>query len=140
MVKTYAGSRASREDQGTEIAGTGISQGASSVHESADAIGLDGGAHEGRAPGGGSTGSLLGLEEFLLGVGGLGAVVGLTEDGGKDGERGGVVEDGADGDSRWLDGREIWRENFSYRGQPRFHSMDDAKESLSASIRCSIMQ
>ncbi len=104
---TYAGRGAGHEDQTTEIAGTGVGQGAGSVHQRADAISLNGGADEGRAPGGSSTRGFLGLEELLLGIRGLGAVVGLTENGGENGEGGGVVENGADGDGRRLDGWEI---------------------------------
>ena len=37
----------------------------------------------------------------------MGAVVGVTEDGTEDCEGGGVVEDGAEGDGGWLDGREV---------------------------------
>ena len=34
-------------------------------------------------------------------------MVGLAKDWGKDGQRDGVVEDGAEGDSRWLDWWEV---------------------------------
>jgi hypothetical protein len=37
----------------------------------------------------------------------LGAVVGVAEDGGEDGEGNGVVEDGAEGDGGGLDGGEV---------------------------------
>jgi hypothetical protein len=63
----------------------------------------------GSSPGGSSSGSLLGLEELLLGVGSLGAVVGITKDGSKDSEADNVVEDSAEGNSRWLDGWEVYR-------------------------------
>jgi hypothetical protein len=35
-------------------------------------------------------------------------VVGIAEDWGEHGEGDGVVEDGAKGDGRWLDWREVW--------------------------------
>ena len=107
LETTYAGNRAGHEDQTAEIGSTGIGQGASGVHQSANAIGLDGGPDDGRTPGGGGAGGLLGLEELFLGVGGLGAVVGVAEDRSEDGKGGGVVEDGADGDGRGLHGWEI---------------------------------
>jgi hypothetical protein len=43
----------------------------------------------------------------------LGTVVGITEDRGQDGKGGGVGEDGAEGDSRWLYGREVWKRPLS---------------------------
>lgn len=48
------------------------------------------------------------MQELLLGVGGLGAVVGVAEDGAEDGEGGGVVEDRAQGDGGGLDWWEVW--------------------------------
>lgn len=47
------------------------------------------------------------MEVLLLGVGLLGAAVRITEDRAEDGERDGVVEGRAKGDSRGLDGREV---------------------------------
>ena len=37
----------------------------------------------------------------------MGTVIGVTEDWAEDSERGGVVEDRAEGDGRWLDGWEV---------------------------------
>ena len=93
--KTYRRSGASHEDQTAKVGGTLVAQRAGGVDESTDAVGLDGGADEGRSPRGGGTGGFLGPDELLLGVGGLGAVVRIAEDGGQDGERGRVCEDGA---------------------------------------------
>ena len=95
--EAYAWCRASHEDQTAQISRSLVAQGTRSVDQRSDTIGLDGAPDQRRAPSGGGTGSLLRLEEFLLRVGGLGAVVGVTEDRGEDGERGGVVENCAKG-------------------------------------------
>lgn len=71
---------------------------------------MNGTSDQRRAPSGGGTGSLLGFEELLLGVGRLSAVVSVTEDRGEDGERGGVVEDCAEGNRRGLDRGEVCEE------------------------------
>ncbi len=95
--ETYAWCRASHENQTPQVSRSLVAQGTGSVDQGSDTIGLDGTPDQRRAPSGGGTSSLLGLEEFLLGIGGLGAVIGVTEDRGEDGERGGVVEDCAKG-------------------------------------------
>ena len=46
---TYAGNGASHEDQTTEVSSTGVGESASGVHQSTNAICLDGAADEGRA-------------------------------------------------------------------------------------------
>lgn len=94
-MQTYRRSGASHEDQTAQVGGTLVAQRAGGVDESTHTVGLDGGADDGRAPRGGGTGGLLGPDELLLGVGRLGARVRVAEDGGQDGERGGVCEDGA---------------------------------------------
>lgn len=48
------------------------------------------------------------MEVLLLGVGLLGAAVGVTEDGAEDSEGDGVVEEGAQCDGRGLDGRKVY--------------------------------
>jgi hypothetical protein len=70
---------------------------------------LESRSSEGGSPSSGGRGSLLGLHELLLGVGSLSTVVGVTEDWAEDGEGGSVVENGAEGDSRWLDWWEVCR-------------------------------
>jgi len=68
---------------------------------------LKGRANEGGTPGSGGTGSLLGLEELLLGVGRLGLAVGLAEDWAEDSEGDDVVEHGTKGNCRWLNWWEV---------------------------------
>ena len=106
---TYGRSRAGEEDQAAEVGGALVGESTSGVDEGTDTVGLDGGADEGSTPGSGGGGSLLGLEELLLGVGGLGLAVGVAEDGAEDGKGDGVVVDGAEGDSGGLNGREVCR-------------------------------
>lgn len=104
---TYGRSRAGEEDQGAEVSGALVGESASGVDEGTNTVGLNGRADEGSTPGGGGGGSLLGLEELLLGVGGLGLAVGVTEDGAKNGKGDGVVVDRAEGDGRGLDGGKV---------------------------------
>jgi hypothetical protein len=111
-VKTYAGSRGSEEDEGSKVSSALVAQGTSGVDESTDTIRLKSRADEGGAPGESSTGSLLGADELLLGVGSLGALVGLAEDGSEDGELNAMVEGRAEGDGRGLDGGEIVQRHF----------------------------
>jgi hypothetical protein len=99
---TYCRSRAGKEDQGAEVSSALVAEGASGVDESTNTVCLDTGADEGSSPGGCGRGGLLGLEELLLGVGGLCLTVGVAEDWAEDGERDGVVVDGAERDGRWL--------------------------------------
>ena len=108
----YGRSGGGEEDQRSEVGGALVGESASGVDEGADTVGLDGGADEGSTPGSGGGGSLLGLEELLLGVGGLGLAVGVAEDGAEDGEGDGVVVDGAEGDSGGLNGREVGKEDM----------------------------
>ena len=108
--ETYAWSGARKEDQAAEVGGALVAEGASGIDQSSDTVGLDGRADDRSSPAGGSGGGLSGLEELLLAVGGLGAVVGVTEERCEDGEGGGLVEDDAEGDSRRLDGWEVCRE------------------------------
>ena len=68
---------------------------------------MEGRADERRAPGDGGGRGLLRASELLLRVGGLGALVGGAEDGAEDGELNAVVEDGAEGDGRRLDGGKV---------------------------------
>lgn len=106
---TYRGSGGGHEDEGAKVGSALVAQGASGVDQSTDAVRLDGGTGERAGPGGGGASGLLGLEELLFGVGGLSLSVGVTEDRAEDCEGDGVVEEGAEGDSRWLDGREVWK-------------------------------
>jgi len=103
MEQTYRRSRAGHEDQGTHVGSALVGEGTCGVQKSADTVRLDGRADKGGTPSSGSASSLLGLEELLLGVGGLGLAVGVTEDGTENGKRCNVVEDGAEGDGRRLD-------------------------------------
>lgn len=106
--KTYAWSRGSGKDQGAEISRPLIAESSCSVDEGTDPVRLEGRADERRAPRNGGAGGLLRLEELLLRVGGFGPLVGRAEERRHDGEFGGMVEDGAEGDSRWLDSGEIY--------------------------------
>lgn len=94
-TQTYRRSGASHKDQTAQVGGTLVAQRTGGVDQSTDTVGLDGGADDGRTPRGGGTSGFLGPDELLLGVGRLGAAVGVAEDGGQDGERGGVCEEGA---------------------------------------------
>lgn len=69
---------------------------------------MDGRSHNAATPAGGSGGSLLGLEELLLAVGGLGAVIGVTKERGQYSCRADLVEDDAQSNRRRLDRREIY--------------------------------
>ena len=109
----YRRSGGGEEDQRSEVGGALVGESAGGVDEGTDTVGLDGGADEGSTPGSGGGGSLLGLEELLLGVGGLGLTVGVAKDGAEDGKGDGVVVDGAEGDSGGLNGREVWRDEMS---------------------------
>jgi hypothetical protein len=111
---TYTGSGGSKEDERSEVSSALVAQGASGVDESTNTVGLESRASEGRTPGESSTGSLLGADELLLGVGGLGALVGLAEDGGEDGELNTVVESSAQGDSGGLDGGKVVQRHFGW--------------------------
>ena len=108
MGATYCGSVAGHEDESTEVGGALVAQGAGGIDERTNAIGLETRPEERSTPSDGGTGGLLGAEELLLGVSLLGALVGLTEERREDRELGGVVEDGAEGDGRGLDGGKIW--------------------------------
>jgi hypothetical protein len=110
--KTYGRSRAGEEDQAAEVGGALVGESASGVDEGTNTVRLDGRADKGSAPGGGGRGGLLGLEELLLGVGGLGLTVGVAEDGAENSKGDGVVVDGAEGDSRGLNRREVWRRSM----------------------------
>ena len=93
--KTYAWSSTSHKDQSTKVRGTFSRHGTIDSQKSSDTISLEGGPSQRRAPSGSGTGGLTRLEEFLLGVGGLGFLVGVAEDGGQDCQAGAVGEDGA---------------------------------------------
>lgn len=106
---TYRWRRASQEDQGAQVGGALVAEGAGGVDEGTNTVRLECAASERSTPCGGSRRSLLGAQKFLLGVGGLGAVVGFAKDRAKDGEGGDVVEDGAEGDGRGLNGGKVCR-------------------------------
>lgn len=107
VERTYARSGASKEDQRSEVGSSLVCQGTGSINEGSNTIGLESASDDRAAPGSDSTAGLLGLKEFLLCVGGLSTVVGVTEDRGEDAERGSVSEDCAKGDSRRLNRREV---------------------------------
>jgi hypothetical protein len=64
--KTYTRSGASKEDQCAQVRSALVAQSAGGVDQSSNTVGLDGASNQGAAPGGGSTGGLLGLDELLL--------------------------------------------------------------------------
>ena len=68
---------------------------------------MNGATDERSSPGGGGGSGFLGLNKLLLGVGGLGTVVSVAKDGAEDSEGGSMVENGAEGDGRGLDGWEV---------------------------------
>lgn len=107
MNQTYRGSGASHEDQGAHVGGALVAHRAGGIEEGTDTVRLNAGADEGGAPCSSGGGGLLALEELLLGVSRLGLAVGVAEDWAEDGEGDGVVEDGAEGDGRWLDRWEV---------------------------------
>lgn len=110
---TYGRSRGSSEDETTEVGSALVAQGASGVNEGGDTVALETRAQEGGAPSDGGIGGLLGLDELLLGVGQLVAVVGLAENGGQDGELNALVEGQAEGNSRGLNGRKVYEKAVS---------------------------
>lgn len=107
-MRTYAGSRGSEEDERTEVSSAFVAESTGSVDQSTDTVGLEGRADKRRSPGEGSTAGLLGSDELLFGVGGLGALVGLAEERGEDGELNAVVESSAEGNGRRLNGGEVF--------------------------------
>ena len=106
-MQTHTRRGTSHEDQAAQVRGTLVAERTGSVDHGTDTIALDGAPDEGATPGGGSRGGLLRFEEFVLGVGGLSTVVGVTKDWAEDRERDGVAEESAEGDGRGLDGWEI---------------------------------
>ena len=104
---TYTWSGAGEEDQAAQVGGALVAERAGGIDEGADAIRLDGGADERGTPGRGGSGRLTGLEHLFGAVGGLGALVGLLEQRGQDGDAGDLVEGDADGDGGGLDGGEV---------------------------------
>jgi hypothetical protein len=101
----YAWSRAGEEDQSSKIGGTLVAQSTSSIDQGCNTVGLQRTAHKGASPSCNSTSGLLGLQELLLGVCSLGALVGVTEDRSKDAQRGSVREDSSQRDRGGLHGR-----------------------------------
>lgn len=108
QAQTYRWSGRSSEDQGTKVGSALVAHGASGVDESADTVGLESRASEGGTPSGGCGCGLLGLDEVLSGVGGLRAAVGVAEERAHDSERCSMVENGAQGNGRWLDWWEVY--------------------------------
>lgn len=106
---TYARCGARQEDKSTKIGSALVAQGTGGDHESTNTVGLSNATDNGGTPCCGGTGGLLGLDELFLGVGGLGTMVGVSEERAKDGERCGVGEDGTGSDGRGLHGWEICR-------------------------------
>jgi len=109
-METHGRCRAGHEDQAAHVGGALVAEGTGGVQERADAVRLHGRADGGSAVRGGGRCGLLGLEELLLGVGGLGLAVGLAEDGAEDGEGDGVGVEGAERDGGRLDRGEVYGE------------------------------
>lgn len=105
--ETYTWSGSSKEDECPEVCSTLVAQGTGGINQGCNTVGLDGATSERASPSCGSTCGLLGLEEFFLGVGSLGAVVCITKDWGQNSQGGSVGKDGAQGDSGGLDRGEI---------------------------------
>ena len=81
-LRTYAWSGACEENKGAKVRSTLVAQCAGGIDQCSHTVGLHSTSNEGASPGCSCAGSFLGLDEFLLRVGGLSAVVGVTEDGG----------------------------------------------------------
>ena len=113
QLRDETGGRGGSEDETAEVGGAAVAEGAGGVDEGADTVRLEGRADEGRTPGHHDRGGLTRLGKLLLAVGDLGALVGLAEERGHDGQLGGVVEDGAEGNGRGLDGGKIWEAGVS---------------------------
>lgn len=105
--QTYTGSSSGGKDETAEVGGALVGQSTGSVDKSSDTVRLETSADKRGAPGGGGTGSLLGLDELLLSVGRLGALVGLAKQRREDGKLNAVVEGKAEGNSRGLDGGKV---------------------------------
>lgn len=108
-IGTYRRSSRGEEDERAQVSSALVAQRSRSIDQSANSVGLDCGADDGRAPGGSGGGGFLRLDEFLVAVGFLGAAVGLAEERSHDSEGGDMIEDGAEGDGGGLDGWEVWR-------------------------------
>jgi hypothetical protein len=105
--ETYRWSRGSEEDQGTKVSSSLVGEGTGSVDKSTNTVRLNSRTNKRSSPSGGSRGSLLGLDELLLGVRSLSTVVDVTEDWAEDGKGCSVVEDGTKGNGRWLNRWEV---------------------------------
>lgn len=104
---TYAGGRASEENQSAEIGSTLVAESTSGVDQGSHTVGLDGAADKGATPRSRCASSLLRLDELLLRVGRLSAVVGVTEDRGKNTQRRRVGEEGTHRNSGGLHRRQV---------------------------------
>lgn len=107
ICKTHRRRRAGEEDKTTQVRGALVAEGASGVEKRADTVRLHGAAYQARAVAGRRRRGLLGLEELLLGVGCLRLPVRVAKDGTEDRQRDRVRVDGAEGDSRGLNRREV---------------------------------
>lgn len=103
----YGGGRAGHEDQAAEVGGALVAESAGGVDQSTNTVGLNGRPDERGSPGDAGRGGFLGLEELFLGVGLLGATVGVAKQWTHYSQAGGMIEDGAEGDGRRLDGWEV---------------------------------
>jgi hypothetical protein len=108
-VDTYSWSSASEEDQAAQVGSALVGESASGVDQSTNAIGLESGSEQRAAPSGSSGCGLFGLEELLFAVGGLGAVIRVSEQRAHHGERRDMVEDGAERDGGRLNRGKIWK-------------------------------
>ncbi len=113
MDCTYTWTSGSEEDQATEVGSPLVAQSTSSIEQSAYTVRLETRADDRRAPAGSCGCRLLGLEELLLGVSCLSAVVGIAKQRSEDSSGGDLGEDDAKGDRGWLDRGKVYCINVS---------------------------
>jgi hypothetical protein len=104
---TYTRGGTGKKDQASEVGSTLVTEGACCVDQGGNSIGLHSASNQRATPGRRSAGGLLRLDEVLLRVRGLSAVVCVSEDWGEDSQRSSVGEGGAGRDGRGLNRREI---------------------------------
>lgn len=105
--RTYTRSRGCKEDECSQVRGALVAKCTGSIDKCSNTVGLHSASNEGAAPSCGGTGSLLRLDELLLRVGSLGAVVGVTKDRGQDAQGSCVGEDCTQRDGGGLHGGEV---------------------------------
>lgn len=97
-MDTNSRSRASHEDESTEVGSTLVAERASGVDQGTNTIGLDTSTDKRATPRCGGGGGLLGLEELLARVGALSSVICLAEERCKHGQGGSMREHSAERD------------------------------------------